>query len=275
MVGGAATTAAVGVDAPTLVAAERREAVAKQADPDVLIPMGRGERPFHLGVMLNTHGASVQQVVLNDHQEADREGLPVTNEDGTPKPLHLIPGVTVPRTPKMRDQRQVPVPKLSPGKVTLKPTELAHPSYVMNHYDKENDERPVDILGTRQWTLVRSGPVSEDADEVAFETELGAPHFLKITKTYTLFRNDYHVGLAITLTPTRGRPGPPPSRSATRSTGPGTCRSRGSGTRPRTARGLSATRARGPWKCRRRSATRRGATGTRAGTASRSSTPRS
>jgi YidC/Oxa1 family membrane protein insertase len=93
--------------------------------------------------------------------------------------------------------------------VTLKPGEIAHPSYVMSHYERENDERPVDTLATRQWAVVRSGPVSEDAEEVVFETELGAPHFLKITKAYTLSRTDYHVGLAIALTPTPRPPGAP------------------------------------------------------------------
>ena len=203
--GSAATTAAVGVDAPSLVAAERREALAKKADPDTLIPMGWGENPFHLNILLNTRGGSVQQVVLNGFQQADREGLAVVQEDGTPKPLHLIPGVEVPRTEKISDQHDVPVPKLTPGPVTLKPGEIAHPSYVMYHYEQPGDERPVDTLGTRQWTVVRDERTG-DTHVVAFEAELGAPHFLKITKTYTLGRNDYHVGLAITLTPTGGRP---------------------------------------------------------------------
>ena len=97
----------------------------------------------------NTRGASIQQVVLSDFQQADREGLPVNNPDGTPKPLHLIPGVRVPRTRKIRDQRDVPIPALAPGKITLDAEEVEHPSYVMYHYEKESDAQPVDTLGNR------------------------------------------------------------------------------------------------------------------------------
>jgi YidC/Oxa1 family membrane protein insertase len=198
--GGAVTTVAIGIDAPSLVAEERREALARTADPDELVPMGWGEKPFHLQLLLNTRGGSIQQVILSDFQQADREGRAVVNPDGKARPLHLVPGVIVPRTPKMRDQRDVQVPELLPGKVTLKPGQLAHPSYVMYHYEKENDPQPVDTLATRQWAVVRNES-SADSQVIAFETELGAPHYLKITKTYTLSRSDYHVGLAVTLAP--------------------------------------------------------------------------
>jgi YidC/Oxa1 family membrane protein insertase len=192
------------------VEAERQEALARTAEPVELIPMGwpetGREKPFHLQLLLNTQGGAIQQMILTDFQQADREGLAVVNPDGTPHPLHLIPGVNVPRTPKMRDQRNVPVPELKPGKVTLKRGQLADASYVMYHYEKENDPRPVDTLATRQWTVVRKESTA-DADVVAFETELGAPYYLKITKTYTLSRSDYHVGFEVKLTPTNRPPG--------------------------------------------------------------------
>src|SRR3954471_7235805 len=71
---GAVTTVAVAVDAPALAAEERREAQAKKADPAELIPMGWGEKPFHLQALLNTQGGSIQQIILSDFQQEDREG---------------------------------------------------------------------------------------------------------------------------------------------------------------------------------------------------------
>ena len=156
--GGALSTVAVGIDAPALAAREKQKAAAKPAVPDELIAMGRGEKPYHLQVLLNNHGAGIQQVILSDFQEADREGLAVVNPDGKPRPLHLIPGVVVERTPKMRDQRDIKVPELVPGKVDIDPAKLAHPSYVMWHYEKEADDRPVDTLGTRHWRVTPTSP---------------------------------------------------------------------------------------------------------------------
>jgi YidC/Oxa1 family membrane protein insertase len=200
--GGAVVTAAYQADALTLTEQERAAAALRQGEPDTLIPLGWGDKPFHLRVLLNDHGGAIQQVVTSDFQQADREGLAVVNPDGTPRPLHLIPGVVVPRTPKMRDQRDVSVPELKPGPVDPMFKELAHPSYVMTHYAKENDPWPVDTLATRHWRVVPNVPADPDTQVVAFETELGAPFYIRITKTYTLSRTDYHVGLAVTLTPT-------------------------------------------------------------------------
>src|SRR5262249_395519 len=92
--------------------------------------------------------------------------------------------------------------QLAPGKVSIKPDQLAHPSYVMYHYEKENDAQPVTTLANRRWTVVQNETVSDNTQVVSFETELGAPYYLKITKTFTLSRTDYHVGLSVTLTPT-------------------------------------------------------------------------
>jgi len=217
--GGSMTTAAIKEGIPELVAAERAKELAKKAAPSELIPMGHGPKPFHTQLLVNTEGASIQQAVVTHFQEADREGLPVWEKDASgqeivgldgkkvKKPLHLIPGVRVPRTDKMRDQRKVPVPKLGPGPITLDPAEVEHPSYVMYHYENESDSRPADTLGRRQWRLVAKS-IAPDADThvVVFETELGAPFYIKITKTYTLQRTDYHVGLALTIAPSADRP---------------------------------------------------------------------
>ncbi|WP_020470187.1 YidC/Oxa1 family insertase periplasmic-domain containing protein [Zavarzinella formosa] len=178
----------------------------KPADQPELVPLGHSENTYHLRVMLNTKGASIQQVVLARFQHADREGLPVTEADGSKKPLHLIPGVRVPRMPTIREQRQVPVPELVPGKIPRFTDYLEHPSYVMYHYEKASDDHPVNTLGERNWKIVDNTTSSDGSVQtVSFETELGEPHYVKITKTYTLKRDEYHVGLNVTLTPS-GRP---------------------------------------------------------------------
>ena len=203
LAGGALVAAAVAVDAPARVASERRQQAERAAAVTNLIPLGHGDRPFHLQLLLNSQGGAIQQVVITDFQHADREGLPVTLPDGRPKPLHLIPGVRIPRTTEIRAQREVPVHRLLPGKYLGDPEVLEHPSYVMYHYERGADSQPVDTLGRRDWKVVSAQPDAEsDTQTVAFETELGAPHFVKITKTYTLNRTDYHVGLTIDITPT-------------------------------------------------------------------------
>src|SRR5256885_10417748 len=74
ILGGSAATGAIKVEAPALVAAERRREAAKKIKPSELFAMGKGPTPFHLQVLLNQKGASVQQIILTDFQEADREG---------------------------------------------------------------------------------------------------------------------------------------------------------------------------------------------------------
>src|SRR5262245_33648981 len=138
------------------VAAERRLNAAKKAQPTTLLAMGKGTSPFHLQVLLTTRGGAIQQIVLSNFQQADREGLAVNNPDGTPRPLHLLPGVRVERTHKIGDQRKVPVPELAPGPLGLDPDLVEHASYVMYHYEKESDPRPVDTLGDRTWRVVRN-----------------------------------------------------------------------------------------------------------------------
>jgi len=206
--GGSAVTTAIKVDAPALAAAERRIQAVKKAAPSELLAMGKGEKPFHLQLLLNTQGAAIQQAITSYFQQADREGLPVDNADGTPKPLHLLPGVRYERTYKIGDQKTIPVPELQAGPVTLKPEQLEFPSYVMYHYERENDAQPVDTLGTRVWRVVRNEP-AEDGNShiVAFQTELGAPFYIQITKTFTLQRSDYHVGLSIHIAPWERPPG--------------------------------------------------------------------
>jgi YidC/Oxa1 family membrane protein insertase len=204
LVGGSPVTVAEENNARALVAEERRQQAAKAPPAGELLPMGWGDDKFHLEVLVNTIGGAIQQVKLRHFQQADREGFAVT-QDGKPMPLLLIPGVKYERTYKMRDQRDVQVPDLKPGKITIDRKLLDQTSYVLYHYERENDERPADTLGQREWKVVRN-EAAGDTHLVVFETELGAPHFVRITKTFTLHQSDYHVGLSIAITPLEGRP---------------------------------------------------------------------
>jgi len=38
-----------------------------------------------------------------------------------------------------------------------------------------------------------------DMQKIVFQTDLGDPYFLRITKTYTLQRKDYHIGLKVDI----------------------------------------------------------------------------
>ncbi len=203
LLGGGWVPAAIEADIPAQVASERRRQVLAKLPKPELIAMGHGERPYHLQVLLNTQGGSIQQVVATHFQHADREGLPVTEgKDGPPKPLHLLPGVRVKRTEKMRDQREMEVPVLRPGPINLDPDLLEQPSYAMWHYEKAADEQPADTLGSRLWKVVRNEKTAADNTHiVAFETELGAPFFVKITKTFTLSRDEYHIGMSVNIEP--------------------------------------------------------------------------
>jgi len=82
-------------------------------------------------------------------------------------------------------------------------------SYVMYHYDKPGDDRPLTDLHERNWKVVEQS-VDPDSDEqkVVFQTTLDEPHNLQITKTFTLKRKEYHVGLAIDIKRIEGKKGP-------------------------------------------------------------------
>src|SRR5262245_54679476 len=202
VLGGTLVTTAIKEDVPAKVAFARREEAAMKATPAELLAMGKGGKPFHIEALLNTRGGAIQQLILRNFQQADREGLPVNNPDGSKVPLHLIPGVHVPRTFKIGDQRNVPVPELVPGPITLKPEQLELPSYVMYHYEKESDSQPVDKLGNRPRRVGQNELASDGESQIiSFQTELGAPFYIQITKTFTLHRSDYHVGLSIHIAP--------------------------------------------------------------------------
>ncbi|HET6575097.1 MAG TPA: membrane protein insertase YidC [Fimbriiglobus sp.] len=186
----------------------------RPAEPPVLIALG--DDSFCTKAMLNTVGGSVQQQTLNRFDEASRLGLEVKQPDGRPQPLRLIPGVVQQRaslTELHKDPSLARVPELAPGKVPADLAELlTAPSYVMLHYPDKDSPYPSPELGDRTWALsektrAAGGAYTNDAGEreVAFETTLGAPYLLKITKTFTLAPKDYHIGLRVDITPLPGR----------------------------------------------------------------------
>jgi YidC/Oxa1 family membrane protein insertase len=189
--------------------AKQKEKEPAKTTPFELIAMGRGDKPYYLQVLLNTLGGSVQRVILTEFPEAGREGLMVKRADGSPAPEPIIPGSKLQRKPTMREQEGHYYEDLQPGVIKdFDPMDwvLFHPpSYLMFHYEKANDERPEYELGGKIWNFLKDeSELDPDADsqKVVFETKLETEnHQLRIRKTYSLKRKDYHLGMKIELFP--------------------------------------------------------------------------
>jgi YidC/Oxa1 family membrane protein insertase len=122
---------------------------------------------FNYKVVLTSQGAGVLNLILNKFPEANRLGRPAGD---LPPPLDLIP----------KDPR--------------------NPSNLLYHYAPPvagNPEHPLDALGKMEWTVksVINGP-NDPVHEVVF-TALIPELAVTVTKTYTLERNTYHLGLAL------------------------------------------------------------------------------
>jgi YidC/Oxa1 family membrane protein insertase len=193
----------------------QRKAAEIKPPPEVgkLIAIGHGEKPFYLQALLNTRGGSVQQVVLTQFAESDREGLEV-QKDGKSVPLHLVPGVRVNRAPSIRAEREEikNLPELKPGAYDIDTVgKMSYPSFMMFHYERPGDDRPVLTLGSKNWDFLKDqSDLDPNADEqkIVFQTELNEPYFLRITKTYTLRRREYHLGLKVDIKRLEGKNGP-------------------------------------------------------------------
>jgi YidC/Oxa1 family membrane protein insertase len=74
------------------------------------------------------------------------------------------------------------------------------PSFRMYHFPEADSEQPVFGLGNALWNVVGDG-VEKDGDgwKIAFWTLVPDRRELKITKTFRLQPNDYHVGLSIEI----------------------------------------------------------------------------
>jgi YidC/Oxa1 family membrane protein insertase len=194
--------------APAIVA----PAPSKPAEPHTLIALGNDD--FKKKVLLSTLGAGVQQVVLRDFEEADRVGkMDKDKVTGKPRPLHIIPGFIKDRSHK------VTVPSdhidLEAGPVTNK-SYLTEPSYTIFHYPTKGDslyrdddpdagKYPLPDLGRRTWKVVKDERPADGKQTVAFETELDAPYYVKLRKTFTLEPGHYHLGFTIDIDPLPAR----------------------------------------------------------------------
>lgn len=141
-----------------------------------------GGAGFHLTGMLTPQGAGVSELILNHFPEGNRDGLKVPGPDGKPKPLALIP-----RNP------------------------AGPPAFSVFHYAKpgEDEERPLDTLGKLLWVVERT-QVAADADrqEVVFAADV-PDHGVRIVKTFTLAKGEYHLGLTVKVErPAGAKPGP-------------------------------------------------------------------
>jgi YidC/Oxa1 family membrane protein insertase len=174
-----------------------------------LIAIGHGSNPYYLQALLNTRGGSVQQIVLTKFDEASAEGM-LVKQNGVPETLHLVPGVRVPFMPSIRAQSELKLPVLSEGPYPRNKfeAEMSPPSFQIFHYEKPNDERPLAELGEREWRLVKEDCNQDgDVQTIVFETDLEEPYNLRLTKTFTLKRKEYHLGLKVDIKRLDGKQG--------------------------------------------------------------------
>src|SRR5262245_11643300 len=185
------------------------------AEPHALTALGGDD--FFLKVLLNSKGAGVQQLILTQFDEADRIGREVKDADGTPRHLHLIPGFHRPLPRKIQDQPDYVT--LSAGPVDAATNAvLTEPAYTLYHYPSEddparhskdaermNEDYPSPELGTRTWKKVRDDR-ADDTHTVAYETDLAAPYHLRLRKTFSVKKGEYHIGFTVDIEPLPDRP---------------------------------------------------------------------
>lgn len=175
------------------------------ATPHRLIALS--EAGYNLQVLLTNRGAGVQQVVLPAFDQASREGKTAKDAEGKPYPLELVPGY-------YRERRKDTVladgehHHLKPGVVDPS-IPLTNPSYTLLHYDDPLTNRPSAELATRKWESAGERAVKNERDadgrEVAFETTLAAPYHVRIRKTFTLFKDEFHVRMRLEFFATADR----------------------------------------------------------------------
>ncbi len=179
--------------------AETEQTTIDAFDRNELIPLG-WSGSAHLRALVNTRGAGIQRVVLPYFQAVNRMGLPEKNEDGTKRPLLLLPGVKIKRAASLKEQDRYLPSDLQPGLVSREMEDglLTLPSYVMYHYENPRDDQPIDTLGVRNWQIVEKAIDPElEMQKVVLETSVDTPQPMKIRKIFTLKRNEYHIGMQI------------------------------------------------------------------------------
>lgn len=146
-----------------------------------MIPLG--DDTYNLKVKLTSRGGAVWEVVLTHFEEANSLGRPVH------EPLHLFPS-------------QNSVEAIAPG-----------PSNLLLHYanPEGHPEHPEAILGEMEWKVEFEGPDEQGRQVVVFSAEVPGQG-ITITKTYTLGRDDYHLGLELAFQRQGTDPTPRPFR---------------------------------------------------------------
>jgi YidC/Oxa1 family membrane protein insertase len=157
--------------------------------PVTMVDLG-DDANYFLKVRVSSQGAAVREIVLNRFQMADGYGLPVWEnaEHTKPRPLDLVPANRILTRAELTDPNQpIEFDKTDP---------FQH--FVLYHYAKPDDDRPVDLLGKLNWKVVPPGvQTKDDRQEVSFVADI--PGEVEITKTFSLARGDYHVGLSVSM----------------------------------------------------------------------------
>ena len=161
-----------------LAASQRDLWALKAATPPAIVAPEQPEKTFVFGtdksnlrVTLSNRGASVKEIVLLKFQQANSLGLPVWKKDETnvPEPLHLVP--------VSEDEN----------------------SYLFYHYPSGKATNPVNTLGTVTWEAGEPVTDSETGEQrISLWRTIPALN-VKVTKTFVLRPDDYHLGLEIRI----------------------------------------------------------------------------
>src|SRR5262249_5353252 len=115
---------------------------------------------------------------------------------------------------KFDEATRLGLPVKPPERLHLIPEDANSPSNLLYHYvDAKDKESLVNTLGTMDWTVqqpVRNG-ANDDPQQVVFTADLPDKE-VRITKTFTLAKGDYHIGLSVKLERTGNSMEPLPFR---------------------------------------------------------------
>jgi YidC/Oxa1 family membrane protein insertase len=128
-----------------------------------------GDDKSYLGALLTSKGAGVCSLRLNKFEAAGKYGRPEH------VPLELIP----------------------------KDLNTDEPAFAVYLYEKPEDTRPLDVLGKLEWETKDESDPDNRKWQVTFSTQVPGRD-LRISKTFTLKPDEYHIGLTVTIAPSKG-----------------------------------------------------------------------
>jgi YidC/Oxa1 family membrane protein insertase len=170
--------------------AKKKEGEAKRVQQPKVAPfkpdlIELGNKDFNLQVRLTNKGGGVDRVIVTHFPEADQYGKEVMQADGKPQPLRLIPSVN--DIPEVERQNL--------------PHELTLPSFLIYHYAFPDELRPENLLGEMAWKIgEKPGETDRDSDRQQASFWVDVPELgVKITKTFSLERGHYHIGLSVKI----------------------------------------------------------------------------